>query len=179
MYQRIVIVGITGSGKTTLAQKLAGLWQFNAIELDALYWNPGWKASSWEVLRPNLDTLLKPDGTWIVDGNYSKIRDLTWSRAEMVVWLDYPLAVSLWFLLQRTLKRIIQRQELWGGSRETIKGAFFSRDSIFLWAFKSYSQYKKDYPRLLASPEFEHLKVVRLKSPAETQRWLFGLGRQI
>jgi adenylate kinase family enzyme len=174
MNQRIVIIGVTGSGKTTLAGKLAGIWGVNEIELDALYWNAGWTPTPWEVFRTQIDGVLKADGSWIVDGNYSLVRNLIWSRAELLIWLDYPLATSLRFLLKRTLRRTLKREILWGCNRESFRKAFFSRDSIFLWALKSYRQYQQVYPQQLAAPEFSHLSVVHLKSPAETRLWLSG-----
>ena len=75
---------------------------------------------------------------WVTDGNYSKVRDLIWSRATTLVWLDYSLPVILWQLTQRTWKRIITHEELWNGNRETWRGALFSKDSLFLWAVQTY-----------------------------------------
>ena len=44
--------------------------------------------------------------TWVADGNYSKVRDLVWARADTVVWLDYPLPVVVARLVRRTLTRM-------------------------------------------------------------------------
>jgi adenylate kinase family enzyme len=40
--RRIMVWGVSGSGKTALARRLAEALGVPAIQLDALFWNPGW-----------------------------------------------------------------------------------------------------------------------------------------
>jgi adenylate kinase family enzyme len=169
--QRIVVIGTTGSGKTTLAAQLARRLGASHIELDALHWEPDWAAASLDVFRARVTQALSPD-SWVADGNYSKVRDIVWRRADSIVWLDYSLPVILARLTRRTLHRIVAREELWNGNRENLRGALFSRDSIFLWALKTYRRRRRDYPLLFAQPEFHHLTIIRLPSPHATNRWL-------
>lgn len=169
--QRIVVVGVTGSGKTTVAQRLSQLLHVPHIELDALHWQPDWVQAELDMFRRLVDQTLSGPA-WVVDGNYSKVRDLIWPRAATLVWLDYPLAVVVGQLTRRTIRRIITREVLWNSNRETIRGTFFSRDSLFLWVLKSYKRHRAEYPRLLSQPEHTHLQVVRLRSRRETTAWL-------
>ena len=168
---RLVVVGVTGSGKTTTAMRLARLLNIPHVELNSLHWLPGWVEMETGAFRQSVAQALSGT-TWVTDGNYGKARDLIWSRATTLVWLDYPLPLILWQLARRTLKRIITRETLWNGNRETFRGAFFSRDSLFLWALKSYPKHRKRYPALLASPEFAHLQMIHLRSRQETENWL-------
>ena len=175
---RIVVVGVTGSGKTTTAKRLAQLLNIPHIELDSLHWLPGWVMAETEPFRRSVTEALS--GTaWVTDGNYRKARDIIWERATTLVWLDYSLPVILWQLTFRTLKRIITREALWNGNRETWRGAFFSKDSLFLWAMQSYPTFRKRYPQYLATPEYAHLEVIRLRSRKETERWLEELVEQV
>ena len=135
---RIVVVGVTGSGKTTTAIRLARILEIPHVELDSLHWQPNWVMAEKETFRQLVDQALSGPG-WVTDGNYSKARDLIWGRATTIVWLDYALPVILGQLIWRTLKRVITRVELWNGNRETLRGAFFSKDSLFLWALKTLS----------------------------------------
>ena len=105
---RIVVIGTTGSGKTTLARQLAILRGCRHIELDALHWEPGWEAAPLAVFRARVATAIRAEH-WVLDGNYSKTYDLVWGRATAVVWLDYSLAVILRRLARRTLRRLITR----------------------------------------------------------------------
>ena len=113
---------------------------------------------------------------WVVDGNHPEVRDLIWQRADTVVWLDYRLALIMWRLTLRTFRRVATREVLWNGNRERdLSAHFFSRDSIFLWALRTYRLRRKEYPALLASPAYAHVRAVRLGSPQATQAWVASL----
>jgi adenylate kinase family enzyme len=170
-YRRICVVGTTGSGKSTLASELARRLQIPHVEVDALYWKPNWTKSSDEELQLRVEKALGGQA-WVVDGNYSRIRNLTWPRAEAVVWLDYSLALILWRLWTRTWKRVFTKENLWGTNTERLWPQFFSRDSIFLWALQTYQRRRRTYTALLSSPEYASLKVYHFKSPRQTQAWL-------
>ena len=170
-FRRIHVVGTTGSGKTTLAQRLAQLLGIPHIELDALHWGPNWTLPMVEEFRERVAEALGGDH-WVVDGNYGKVRDIVWARADAVVWLDYALPVIMGRLLWRTIRRGVTREELWSGNRERLWNHFFSRDSLLLWALQTYPRRRREYPMLLAKPEYAHLAVVRLRSPRATKDWL-------
>jgi adenylate kinase family enzyme len=173
-HRRIAVVGTTGSGKTTLAQQLARRLAIPHVELDALHWDPYWTPVPPEVFRERTALALNGEA-WVVDGNYSAVRDVVWSRADTLVWLDYPLPVILWRLFWRTLRRVVTREELWNENRERFLAQFFSRDSLFLWVLRSYPRRRREYPALLDQPAYAHLAVVRLHSPRAARAWLAGL----
>ncbi len=173
-HRRIIITGTTGSGKTTLARQLAERLALPHIELDALYWEPNWTPAAPEVFRARVAQALSGD-TWVADGNYSSARDLIWSRADMLIWLDYPFPLILWRICKRGLARSLKRVELWHGNRETLHTAFFSPNSLWLYALKTHFRRRKEYPAVLAAPEHAHLTVIHLRSPHATQDWLASL----
>jgi adenylate kinase family enzyme len=129
--QRVVVIGTTGSGKTTLAEQLAQIMNVPHIELDALHWEPNWVEASIEVFHSRVEQVIQQP-TWVLDGNYSKVRDLVWARADTVIWLDYSLLVIMSRLLKRTIHRTLFKETLWNDNRESLRSAFFSRDSILL-----------------------------------------------
>ena len=173
--QRIAVVGTSGSGKTTTAHQLARKLEVPHIELDALHWGPDWTLAPLHVFRERVAEALR-GGTWVVDGNYSKVRDIVWSRADTIVWLDYHLAVILWRLAGRTLRRAFRHEELWRGNRESLRRSLFSRDSILLWALRSYRRRRRDYPELLRRVEYAHLSAMRLHSPSATRKRMSRLA---
>ncbi|MBN1179738.1 MAG: adenylate kinase [Anaerolineae bacterium] len=174
--RRIVVVGTTGSGKTTLAGQLARRIGCPHVELDALHWEPNWTEAPLERFRARTCEALS-GACWVTDGNYSKVRDIVWGRADTLVWLDYSLAVVFWRLFRRAVRRIATQEELWGGgNRETFRKQFLSRDSLFVWALKTYRRRKREYATLPVQPEYAHLRVIRLRSPRETAAWLAGWG---
>lgn len=169
--RRINVVGTTGSGKTVFARELAARLGYPYFELDALYWGPNWTEPSREMFRERVQQALTGD-RWVVDGNYSKVRDIVWDRAETLVWLDYPLWLILWRLFARTVSRVFVRHELWSGNRESFRDAFLSRNSLFVWALQTYGRRRRDYVLIPRQPEYAHLSVVRLNSPKATRAWL-------
>lgn len=168
---RIVVVGTTGSGKTTTALRLTQLLNLPHIELDAIHWLPNWVEVEREAFRQRVTEAISGPA-WVVDGNYSKASDLVWARATTLVWLDYDLPVIFWQLFQRTFKRVVTQEVLWNGNRERFREAFFSRDSLFLWALQSQPRQRKTYPERLSSPEYAHLQVLHFRTRRETARWL-------
>lgn len=174
--ERIVVVGTSGSGKSTLARQLGELLGIPAIEMDALFWNQYWTPTPLSAFRERVTLALDTDA-WVVDGNYSKVRDLTWERADTLVWLDYSLWVVMSRLLRRTLTRIISKEELWSGNRESITNSFFRKDSILLWALQTHQKNRNTYTDLIRQPIYKHLNIVRLRSPRATRAWLAELRK--
>ncbi len=175
--QRTAVVGTSGSGKTTLASRLAQQLVVPHVELDALHWGPDWTPVPLEVFRQRVAQALGRDA-WTTDGNYSGVRDIVWSRADTVVWLDYSLPVVMGRVIWRTIRRSVTREELWNTNRERFREAFFGRDSIVWWAFRTYRRRKREYPALFSQPEYAHLSVIHLRSPRAAQEWLRSLPRR-
>jgi adenylate kinase family enzyme len=171
--QRISVVGTSGSGKTTLARQISQRLEIPHVELDYLHWKPNWVEVSDDVMRDRVSQVLSGN-SWVVDGNYSKVRDIVWGRADTVVWLDYALTVIMSRVVWRTLHRVITQQEVCNGNRETWKTTF-SKDSIILWALTTYNKKRREYPQLFAQPQYKHLRIVHLRSPASAQKWYNSL----
>lgn len=169
--RRTAVVGTSGSGKTTLASRLAQRLGVLHVELDAIHWGPDWTPAPRDLFRERTAQALGGEA-WTTDGNYSAVRDIVWSRADTVVWLDYPLPLIMVRVTGRTVRRFITRERLWNENRERFRESFFSRDSIILWALCTYRRRRREYPMLFRQPEYAHLDVVRLRSPRAAREWL-------
>jgi adenylate kinase family enzyme len=168
---RIVVIGVTGSGKTTFASQVAGLLDTPHIELDALHWNANWQESPREVFIQKVEAATSNDA-WVVDGNYTtKTAHIVWARADTLVWLDYPFRLTLSQLLIRTIRRALFGEECCNGNRETLRKVL-SKDSIILWMFRSYWRHQGEFSEKLRDPAYRHLRKVRLRSPQEAMAWL-------
>jgi hypothetical protein len=111
---------------------------------------------------------------WVIDGGYSPIRDLIWSRADTVVWLDYPMPVVLGRWATRTVRRIRSQEEFWPGTgnRESLRNAL-RPSGLLWWILRTHHRRRRSMAAgLLARPE---IAGIRLRSPAEAQRWLATL----
>jgi adenylate kinase family enzyme len=170
--RRVNVRGTSGSGKTTTSRRLAELLAVPHIELDALHHGPNWAEPTAEEFRERVETAIAaaPDG-WVIDGSYgSKLGDLVPERADTIVWLDLPLRVCLRRLWRRTWGRIIRREELWNGNRESVRTAFLIRDSLFAYTIRRHRPGR----RVLIEQIARHpgLKVVRLGSAREVEAFL-------
>ena len=164
--ERLVIVGTSCSGKTTLARELARILRIPCIELDAIHWKPAWQPRSAEEFRQLVSDIVSGE-RWVIDGNYSRVRDIVCARGTTIIWLNYPFRVVLWRALCRSVKRAATREELFSGNRESFRKSFFSRESIILWVISSYHRLRRNYRRVLDSGEYPHLRVIELRDPAQ------------
>jgi adenylate kinase family enzyme len=169
--RRVAVVGNTGSGKTTVARTLAAQLGVPHVELDALNWRSGWEMAPVEEFRALVDEATRGAG-WVIDGNYfSRLGESVLAQADLVVWLDPPLRTILARLTRRTVARIRSGQQMWGTNRETLRGAFLSRNSLFVWALKMHFRRRAERGKVIA--RYPH---VRLRSAREADEWLGRLG---
>jgi adenylate kinase family enzyme len=168
---RIQIIGPAGSGKTALGAHLSVLLGLPHVELDSLHWRENWQQTPLDEFRQAVVEALSGDA-WVVDGNYSKVRDIIWQQVQVVVWLDLPLLVVLYRLLARSLRRAISGEVLWAGNRESFRQLFFSRDSLLLYTLQTFRRRRRTYTELSAAPENERIRFVRLSSSAAVRRWV-------
>ena len=162
---RLVVVGTAGSGKSTFATELAGAMNHEYIELDLLYWGPGWVPVPPETFESSVRSATEGD-RWIVDGNYSSIRDLLWTRATHIVWLNFGVYTVLPRVLARTIKRILFKTQLSHGNRESFRAAFLSRDSILLWSLTSFVRNRRKFAALRNNPSYSHLQWTEINHPS-------------
>lgn len=172
--ERVSVVGISGSGKSTLARRLADRLGCPRLELDAVHHLPGWEPIGDEAFRDEVGRFV--DGPrWVVDGNYGAVvPDLVWARADTVVWLDLPRATVVRRVTWRSARRVVRREVLWNGNRETL-GTVLSWDpkrSVVRWAWVGHGPLRARYEEAMASGPPQQVRWVRLRSAADAEAWL-------
>jgi adenylate kinase family enzyme len=169
--RRILVYGVTGSGKSTAAMRIGGATGLPVHLADELTWLPGWEPVDPETQRERFAAITATDA-WVLDTAYSSWSDLVLGRCELVVGLDYPRWRSLGRLLRRTVIRIVDRRPVCNGNVETVRSAL-SRDSIIVWHFHSFARKRA---RLQAWADSTDVSVLRFRRPADLERWIRGLG---
>jgi len=172
--KRIVIGGSIGAGKSSLAKRLSEKLHIEHIELDSLYWLPGWKVRPVQELK-KLAVQVAQKETWVVCGNFSVLRPIIWAKVDTVVWLDYPFLRCFWQAFKRSIKNIINQKTCCNGNQETFRRLLFSKNSILWWCITTYRKRNKKYERLMHDPMYKHINFVRLKSHKEADNWLKSL----
>jgi len=168
---RIVVVGTSGAGKTTLARRIASHLGLPHIELDAINWQSGWhdltRHDPQEFVRRVTEAIRVE--AWVVDGNYGLVRDSVWHGATHLVWLDYERWVIMARVISRTFLRAALHTELWAGNREHWRRMLRPSHPI-RWAWSTWERRRRETLQRLEQQQFAHLTVLRLRRPREARQ---------
>ncbi|CAM02308.1 adenylate kinase family enzyme [Saccharopolyspora erythraea NRRL 2338] len=170
--RRILVYGVTGSGKSTAAQRISRATGVPWHPVDDLTWEPGWVEVPPEEQRRRIARICAQD-EWILDAAYGKWLEIPLARAELVVALDYPRWLSLSRLLRRTAGRVVDKRTVCNGNRETLR-TVLSRDSILLWHFRSFARKRRRMREWAADPSGP--AVHRFGRPRDLRAWIDALG---
>lgn len=174
--RRVTVAGTSGSGKTTLARRLAEVLDVAHTEIDGLYHGPGWEPR--ESFADEVAALVEQDA-WVVEWQYTLARPLLLQRAEVLVWLDLPVATVMRQVVGRTLRRGVRREVLWNGNVEPALWTLVRRgdQNIVDWAWTTRHKLA-GLDRRLAT-EAPHLVLVRLRSRTEVESWVRRTAQDI
>ncbi|BGP45564.1 hypothetical protein JCM10450v2_001383 [Rhodotorula kratochvilovae] len=180
---RVVIWGNAGAGKTTLARRLAvALPQLVVIPVDDLFWNDGWVMTPSDEFAAKLRQLAAENDSFVTDANALKARDAFLSQATDIVWLDWPLHVTLWRLLKRTWRRLRTAEVLFGTTdvREDWRETFFSRKSIIWWCLSTHRYLRQTLAKILAEEEDVRARLNRrFTRPADLEEWVAAIEGKV
>ncbi len=155
--RRIMVIGCSGAGKSTFARALARELDLPLVHLDAEYWLPGWAQPTRDAWRAKLAAIVARKA-WVLDGNYASAFDISMPRADIIVFLDLPLHVSLRGILWRPLRHWgRQRPDMAPGCIERYDWPFFK----YVWQFR-----EKQRPRIIdgLARFAKHAKLVHLRT---------------
>jgi adenylate kinase family enzyme len=167
---RVLVAGTSGSGKTSLARRVASELGTAHVELDALHHGPNWTRRTdftFEVER------LSAGSSWVMEWQYDEVRPLLAERADLMVWLDLPRRVVMTRVTFRTLRRAWRKEVLWSGNVEPGIATFFTdRKHIVRWAWGSHGETAKRVEAI--ATRLPSLPVVRLRDRRSVERWVAG-----
>ncbi|PJN03282.1 adenylate kinase [Streptomyces sp. CB01201] len=171
--RRVLVVGSTGAGKSTLARALGERLDLPYHEVDALHFaGPGWAEDPRFATRV---AEIAATPAWVLDSyGTPEVRPLLWERADTVLWLDYPRRVVMPRVLRRSLRRTVLRERIFHGNRETLT-EWFRPDHPARWAWSQYASRRAALAALTTDPAFTPLHTLRFTAPRETRRWLSAL----
>jgi hypothetical protein len=166
---KIAVFGLPGTGKTTLAAHLSEALDLPHYDLDDVLFTDG-AALPLAEFRARTSAITDAS-RWVVDGNYSKLADVTWHRADLLIWLDYRLPLIVWRVTRRNLRRLSGREPA-PASAATWRRAFFSRRSVLANAVRKYLANRGRYRRQVDQTAGLGVQVCRFRTPRQTRRWL-------
>ncbi|MGW5574780.1 AAA family ATPase [Nocardia thailandica] len=169
--RRVLVSGISGAGKTTLARRLSAQLGLPHHELDALHHGPGW------TKRPEFESEVAEfvaGERWVTEDQYAGLLgDLLWTRADTVVWLDLPRRTVMQRVIRRSFARAATGRGLWNGNRESFRD-WPDPEHPIRWAWSRHADRRARTADRVA--RFPAVEVVRLTDAAAVRRWLRGLS---
>lgn len=166
---RVLVVGSSGAGKTTMAAALAARLGLPHTELDSLWHGPGW------VPRPqfeaDVDAMLAT-GRWITEYQYRPAKDRLLSQAQAVVWLDHPFLLVAVRLLRRSVVRAVTRRAYWNGNRESVAMWLHASHPLRIVLSHEFWAKRRRTEAELAAASARGAVVIRLRGAGAANRWL-------
>ena len=170
---RLVVVGTSGSGKTTMGKALSRALGLPQIELDAINWQPDW----YDLATHQPDEFTRrvaaaaAGEAWVMDGNYIKARAAHWSRATGFIWMDTPRWVVMRRVIWRSLNRAVTKQELWPGTgnRELFR-RWLEKEHPIRWAWDHWAMIRARYSTMFADGVFEGRPAYRIETARDARR---------
>ncbi len=170
----MLVVGIPCSGKSTLARALAAARGVPHIEVDLYHYGPDWVVPA--DFPAQIEALTQNDA-WVADDwGVPQVRDLLWSRAEHLIWLDPPRWLAEYRAVRRTLLRIITRERVAGDNRETIT-SWLGKDHPVRFVWSRHATARSDMEQRLRDPRWEGLVVSRLRTRSEVRAFAARAAR--
>lgn len=164
MPSRIHVIGGGGSGKTTLARRVAAALGLPIFELDT----------------PDADlTDLVQQPQWVSEGIYLYGIQSVLDRADLIVWLDLPRRVAIWRIFTRHIRLSARGVNPHPGFRRMLDFAWGQRE--YYTSPPRQPTHATDWDALSRAATAELLeprsaKVVHLRSPRQVRRWLRSMG---
>ncbi|HEY2358542.1 MAG TPA: AAA family ATPase [Phenylobacterium sp.] len=167
---RLVVVGTSGSGKTTMAKALSAALGIPRIELDAINWQPGWRDIAIQEPEEFFRRVAEAaaDEAWVIDGNYTKSREAHWPRATAFVWMDTERWEVMRRVIWRSFSRAVTKEELWPGSgNKELFRKWLDKGHPIRWAWDNWAMIRERYSTMFANRTFEGRPVYRVGNARE------------
>jgi adenylate kinase family enzyme len=168
MTKRIVILGPSGTGKTTLCRILGEKFNISTLHLDSIYWIRDWNHLNKEQFQTKMSNYLKKHDEWVIDGNYTNNLHFKWrlQLASTIILLDYGQQCALKGIHERAKKfKHTTRSDMAEGCIEGI-------DQVFLKYVSTFSREKIPWLKAIINKYGSNKEIYVFRSRKELNKWL-------
>jgi adenylate kinase family enzyme len=172
-FKRVVVIGCSGSGKSTFARRLGALTGLPVTHIDHLFWQPGWKQTPKNLYIERLSAIVAKD-QWIIEGVNSSTLDLRLPRTDLLIWLQRNRLACLWRVARRVAASFGRvRPDMAPGCPEQLPDLEFL---TYIWTFGA-----RIAPQIEAAIARHDMqaRTIRFRSDRAAESWLTTLSTDI
>lgn len=162
---KIYIVGSVGSGKTTLAQRVAANLHIPHFETDNFVWNRNQTGDIRNEIdvRNQLFINAVNQKEWVIEGVHIDWTDEALLVADQIIFLDIPVKQRTWRIIKRYIRQLLELEKV------NYKPSFTIFRKMFQW-----NKYFEKQMKSVFLIKFEAIdtKVHYLCSNEEVEEWL-------
>lgn len=165
--KRILVLGVTGAGKSTAVHRIASLKNADVIDFDEIRWEPG-SEKSWTPRPDDVQQALTNKVTdaerWVMAAVGGSTEEIVLPKVDLIVYLDYSPAIAFARLIKRTARRVVLKEKCCNGNTESLPN-LVGKDAIILWWFKTFRDRHQKALATEANPDLP--KTLRLTHPSQ------------
>ncbi|MCI5744694.1 MAG: hypothetical protein MR270_00180 [Erysipelotrichaceae bacterium] len=163
--KKIIVLGNSGSGKSTFTKNLSKITNIDALHLDVLIYKHDWKTSEYESVKHKIDDFINKD-TWIIDGNFLKKSPQRFTLCDTIYFLDINRFTCLFSVIYRYFKYKGKHRD----SKSDLCDEKLSKDYL-KWVFINYYKTSRKYI-LNYIENCSDKKVIIFKTRRQIRRYL-------
>jgi len=131
MIKRIMIIGRSGSGKSTFAYELHQKTSFPLYHLDKYFFTDYWEERNYKEFMAIQEELVSQE-QWIIDGNSTKSFEMRYKRADVCLYFNFPRYLCYWRVFKRLFYKQITIDDRADNCREKIGWSLLK----YMWGFE-------------------------------------------
>lgn len=169
--KKIVILGPSGTGKTTICKMLGEKLGIDYLHLDSVYWLKDWEHLNKDEFHRWMKKYLIKNNEWVIDGNYSNNKHFKHRLdiANTIIFLDFGTEMALRGIHKRAKDYKHQvRSDMADGCVEGI-------DQVFLKYVASFYKYRAKYLKAVINKYKNKKQVLVFKNRKELYDWYNSL----
>lgn len=163
MYNRISIIGGSGTGKTTLSNILSEKYDLPVTHIDGIHHLKDWQVRD-KAERDKIILDIVKKEKWIIDGTYRHTLKQRLEYSDLIIWLDYSSIAMAKGVIKRYLKNP-------GKEKEEIPGCKERLNLNFIKYVLNYNKTKRHYITD-ALKAIDTNKVIIFQKQKDLNKWL-------